>query len=398
MLTAIIALGLTQTLAWASSTYLIAIVAQPIARDLGLPVSTVFAAFSVALVVMGFTGPAVGREIDRRGGRGALAVSNLVLAAGLGLLGLASNAAMLFASWIVLGIGMALGLYDAAFAALVRIFGTRARGPITAITLIAGFASTVGWPLTALIVEHHGWRASCFAWAAIHLFIALPLNLLLVPKARDGPAQHVEASSSAEASAMAPDAHDSPGRYHKRAFALVTLFASMAAFVTSAMAAHLPGLLQAAGAAPAAALTAAALVGPAQVAARLLEFLAAQRLKFHPLVTARVALALHPAGAVLLILFGSSPFAASAFALLHGAGNGMVTIARGTLPLAIFGSEGYGRRQGVIGVTARSMQAVAPFAFGVVLERSGASAALAVTIVFSIAAVAALMALRPPPA
>ncbi|MGZ5136693.1 MAG: MFS transporter [Burkholderiales bacterium] len=398
MLTAIIALGLTQTLAWASSTYLIAIVAQPIARDLGLPVSTVFAAFSVALVVMGFTGPAVGREIDRRGGRGALAVSNLVLAAGLGLLGLASNAAMLFASWIVLGIGMALGLYDAAFAALVRIFGTRARGPITAITLIAGFASTVGWPLTALIVEHHGWRSSCFAWAAMHLFIALPLNLLLIPKAREETAPHLEASVSVEASGISGNADGSLSRYHKRAFALVTLFASMAAFVTSAMAAHLPGLLQAAGTAPAAALTAAALVGPAQVAARLLEFLAAQRLKFHPLVTARAAVALHPAGAVLLILFGGSPFAASAFALLHGAGNGMVTIARGTLPLAIFGSEGYGRRQGVIGVTARSMQAVAPFAFGVVLERSGASGALAVTIVFSIAAVAALMALRPPPA
>jgi MFS family permease len=394
-LTPIIALGLTQTLAWASSTYLIAIVASPIARDLGLPVSTVFAAFSVALVVMGLTGPAVGREIDRRGGRGALAASNLVLAAGLGLLGLASNAAMLFAAWILLGAGMALGLYDAAFAALVRIFGTRARGPITAITLIAGFASTVGWPLTALIVEHHGWRASCFAWAAMHLLVALPLNLLLIPKTRDGVAQDVNASSSAKGSALSGDADGSIGRYQKRALVLVTLFASMAAFVTSAMAAHLPGLLQAAGTAPTAALTAAALVGPAQVAARLLEFLAAQRLKLHSLFTARAAVALHPVGAFLLILFGGSPFAASAFALLHGAGNGMVTIARGTLPLAIFGPEGYGHRQGVIGVTARSMQAVAPFAFGVVLERSGASAALGVTIAFSIAALAALIALRP---
>jgi hypothetical protein len=177
---------------------------------------------------------------------------------------------------------------------------------------------------------------------------------------------------------------------------LITVFASMAAFVTSAMAAHLPGLLQVTGTAPTAALAAAALVGPAQVAARLLEFLAAQRLKFHPLVTARTAVALHPVGAVLLVVFGGSPFVASAFALLHGAGNGMVTIARGTLPLALFGSEGYGRRQGVIGMTARSMQAVAPFAFGVVLERLGASAALGLTIACSIAALAALLALHAP--
>ena len=163
MLTQVFSLGFTQTIAWAASTYLIAIVAAPVARDLGLETSTVFGAFSVALVVMGLAGPASGRAIDRFGGRGVLVASDLVLALGLVWLGLASNAAMLFAAWCVLGLGMALGLYDAAFAALVRIHGTNARSPITGITLIAGFASTVGWPVTALITEHYGWRASCFA-------------------------------------------------------------------------------------------------------------------------------------------------------------------------------------------------------------------------------------------
>src|SRR3954469_6868513 len=176
MWTRVLALGSTQTLAWASSTYLIAIVAAPISRDLVIPVSTVFAAFSIALIVTGLLGPAVGRLIDRRGGRGALSLSNGVLAAGLVLLGLANGVLVLFAAWIVLGIGMALGLYDAAFAALVRIYGSNARGPITGITLIAGFASTIGWPLTAFLVEEYGWRASCFAWAAIHVLVALPLN------------------------------------------------------------------------------------------------------------------------------------------------------------------------------------------------------------------------------
>src|SRR4051812_2744453 len=149
--TTVLALGFTQTLAWASSTYLIAIVAQPIARDLHLSTSTVFGAFSIALIVMGIAGPAVGRRIDERGGRGALAISNVVLAVGLVVLASASNRWMLFAAWIVLGVGMAWGLYDAAFAALVRICGTHARGPITGITLIAGFASTVGWPVSAFL-------------------------------------------------------------------------------------------------------------------------------------------------------------------------------------------------------------------------------------------------------
>src|ERR1700754_658350 len=172
------ALGFTQTIAWASSTYLIAILARPIAEELGLSTASVFGAFSVSLVVMALAGPPAGRAIDAFGGRGVVAASNVVLAAGLALLGLASNPALLFAAWCVIGAGMALGLYDAAFATLVRLHGEAARAPITGITLIAGFASTVGWPLTAFITEHYGWRASCFTWAVLHIAVALPINVL----------------------------------------------------------------------------------------------------------------------------------------------------------------------------------------------------------------------------
>jgi MFS family permease len=391
----VLALGFTQTLAWASSTYLIAIVANPIAKDLDLTASTVFGAFSVALVVMGVSGPAVGRWIDERGGRGALAMSNAVMACGLLLLAAAPNAVLLFAAWIVLGVGMALGLYDAAFAALVRTFGAQARGPITGITLIAGFASTVGWPLTALVAEHFGWRASCIAWAATHVLIALPMNLIFIPATAHIPPAAAARSRASEPASGALNESAAMSLHLRRAFILVTVFTSMAAFVTSAMAAHLPGLLLAFGATSAAALGAAALVGPAQVMARLAEFLAAQRFKFHPLITARIAVALHPFGAVLLLVFGGPPLVASAFALMHGAGNGMVTIARGTLPLAIFGVDGYGRRQGLIGVSARGMQAVAPYAFGLSLERYGPAAAIGLSVGFSLLALAALIALRP---
>src|SRR5262245_10526437 len=144
----ILALGTTQTIAWASSYYLPAILAAPIARDLGITPTYIFGALSGSLVISGLLGPRVGHFIDTFGGRGLLAVSNVILAAGLLLLSFASGPIVLIASWIVLGIGMGMGLYEAAFATLTRIYGSAARQPITGITLIAGFASTVGWPVS----------------------------------------------------------------------------------------------------------------------------------------------------------------------------------------------------------------------------------------------------------
>src|SRR5579864_9224373 len=181
----ILALGTTQTLAWASSYYLPAILADPIAHDLGVSPNWVFAAFSAAAVITAVLGPRVGRQIDLIGGRPVLTISNLTMAAGLVLLGLTSNIPLLFAAWLLLGIGMGYGLYDAAFGALGRIYGEAARGPITGITLIAGFASTIGWPLTAYGLAHIGWRDTCFAWAAAHILIGLPLNLLMLPPVPD---------------------------------------------------------------------------------------------------------------------------------------------------------------------------------------------------------------------
>ena len=165
------ALGTTQTLAWASSYYLPAILADDMANAAGVPRAWVFAAFSGALLLTAALGPWVGRLIDRRGGRGVLAVSNIVFAIGLAVLGASSGIAIQCIAWAVLGLGMALGLYDAAFATLAEIYGRDARGPITGITLIAGFASTVGWPLSAFLDAQFGWRDTCFVWAAMHVVI-----------------------------------------------------------------------------------------------------------------------------------------------------------------------------------------------------------------------------------
>ena len=142
-----------------------------------------FGLFSGALLLSAVLGPSVGRAIDNRGGRGVLALSNLVLAAGLVLLGVAQGLFALSLAWAVLGVGMAMGLYDPAFATLTGLYGRAARGPITGITLIAGFASTVGWPLSAFLDAQFGWRAACFIWAALHIVVGLPLNRLLIPRA-----------------------------------------------------------------------------------------------------------------------------------------------------------------------------------------------------------------------
>ena len=304
--TVVLALGTAQTLAWASSYYLPAVLADPISADLGLSREWFFGIFSGALLLSGLLGPAAGRAIDRRGGRDVLALSNLVFAAGLLLLAAATGIAGLSLAWVVLGIGMALGLYDAAFATLAGLYRSEARGAITGITLIAGFASTVGWPATALLTDELGWRGACVVWAVLHLILGLPLNRLLVPLAP--PPEKASAAATTDASAP---------------WAMIVLAGVFAAtlFVAAAMAAHLPRMLQAAGVTPAAAVAAAALIGPAQVGARLVEYGVQRHLS--ALTSARIATALHPLGALILVAVGAP--AAAAFALLHGAGNGMLT-------------------------------------------------------------------------
>jgi predicted MFS family arabinose efflux permease len=374
----ILALGTTQTLAWASSYYLPAILADPIAHDLGISANWVFAAFSGSLIISAVLGPRVGRQIDLIGGRRVLTLSNLTLAAGLVLLGLSYSTAMLALAWLLLGIGMAYGLYDAAFGALGRIYGEAARGPITGITLLAGFASTVGWPLTALGLDHIGWRDTCLAWAAAHILIGLPLNLLMLPaatgaktKAASSPKPHIPIDHSM----------------------ILIAFAFAAAWtVTGAMAAHFPRILEAAGASPVQAVAAGALIGPAQVAARIFEASVLKR--YHPIVSTRLACLTHPLGAAILAFAGGG--AASVFALFHGSGNGVLTIARGTLPLAIFGPQNYAYRLGLIGAPSRLAQAAAPLVFGLLIEVMG-SRILIVSSALSLAALAALMLLKPKP-
>jgi predicted MFS family arabinose efflux permease len=370
----ITSLGAAQTLAWGSSYYLPAILAEPIARDLGISSNWFFAAFSASLVISGLLGPGIGRQIDRVGGRQVLCGSNVVLAAGLALLGASASVWTMSAAWLLLGIGMGLGLYDAAFGALGRIYGSSARSSITGITLIAGFASTIGWPLSSLGLEMLGWRETCYAWAIAHIVIGLPLNLML---------------PSTEQTIRPERAVVKPHIPIDRTMVLLSFAFAAAWTVTSAMAAHLPRIVEAFGATPAQAVFAGMMIGPAQVAARVME--ASLLNRFHPLVSTRLACITHPIGACVIGIFGGG--AAAAFALLHGAGNGILTIARGTLPLAIFGSENYAYRLGLIGAPSRICQALAPLGFGLLIDTLGRSIVI-VSAGLSLSAIVALMLLQ----
>lgn len=243
-LAVILLLGTTQTLGWASSFYLPAILGDRIAQELGISSTWFFAAFSASLVVSALVGPRAGRTVDAIGGREVLAVSNVILAVGLAVLAFAHSQAILWLAWLILGLGMGIGLYDTAFAALGRIYGLEARSAITGITLLAGFASTVGWPLTAWGASELGWRETCLAWAGAHIVLGLPLNLLL-PKS-----SHAVKSTDEVAKPDIP--LDRP--------MLVLGFAFAASWtVVTAMAVHLPRLLEAAGASAVQAVAAGAL-------------------------------------------------------------------------------------------------------------------------------------------
>lgn len=359
-------IGFAQTLAWGSTFYLPAILADPISADLGISVTTIYLILSSAIIISAILGPVAGKNIDTRGGRVVLSISSLFFASGLCLLGLSENLVMYVAAWCLIGIGMSCGLYDAAFASLAGIYGEDSRGSITGVTLMAGLASSICWPITAYMEIELGWRTACFIWASCHVLLGLPLYYFMVPKfssydRRSEVKETVEATS---------DDREAPP-VNLTMIILSLTFASLY-LIFAGMATHLPRLLQEAGTSQAVAIAAASLMGPAQIAGRLADFAFMRQL--HPLISARFAILTHPLGAILFLIFGAP--AAMIFSVLHGIGSGILTIASGTIPLVLFGAAGYGLRQGMLMAPGRIGMAVSPFIFALLIEKFGASAVL----------------------
>ncbi|MFZ6763899.1 MFS transporter [Pseudoroseomonas sp. WGS1072] len=360
------AIGVGQILAWGSSYYLLAVLAGPIAADTGWPLTWIMGALSVGMLVSGLVSPRIGHFIDRRGGRPVLAASAALLSGGLLLLGLAPGLPVFVLAWVVLGLGMGAGLYDPAFSTLGRLYGEQARPAITHLTLFGGFASTVCWPLSALLVDQLGWRGACLTYAALHLAVVLPLYLLGVPREAAKPAT----APTAARAASAPGHVRAGQRY---AFLMLAAGFTLAAVIMTVLSVHLLTLLQSQGLALGTAVALGTLIGPAQVGARLLEMLFGR--KTHPIWSLLVSAVLVAVG---LGMLAGAPGVAAAGIVLYGMGSGIRSIARGTVPLALFGQEGYAVLMGRIAMPTLVAQAASPFLGAWLLDGFGASTTLAV--------------------
>ena len=369
----ITALGIAQILAWGTSFYFPAVFAGPIVAETGWPLGWVVGGTSIGLLVAGLISPQVGRIIDLRGGRPVLLASSLFYAAGLAGIGLAPALPVYLFAWVLLGIGMGTGLYDAVFAALGRLYGSAARAPITNLTLFGGFASTVCWPLSAFMIEHSGWRAACFIYAGLHLFVALPLQMAVIRRAPKAAGASVAPADATQSALPARIANET------LLFALLALVLSIAAGIGSIVVVHLLIFLQARGVDFAVAVSLGTLFGPAQVGARVVERLLGSR--YHPIWTMIGSCTLMAVG--LLLLVGRFPLLVLVI-LLYGAGYGVSWIGRGTLPLALFGPVRFPRLMGKLAFPSLIVQALAPSAGALAIEASGVDATIGVLTVLAL--------------
>ena len=358
------AFGIAQILGWGTSFYFPAVFAPPIVADTGWSLGLVVSGTSIGLLVGGLISPKVGETIGRHGGRPVLCASSLLFATGLVGVGIAPNIAVFLLAWVVIGLGMGTGLYDAVFAALGHRYGREARGPITMLTLFGGFASTICWPLSAFLIEHTGWRMACLIYAALHLLLSLPLMF-----AATGRRKAAIEMATTDIEAARQSSPTLPNE--RRIFILLSAILSIAAGVGAVVLVHFLIFLQSRGVAETAAVALGTLFGPAQVGARVIEQLFGSR--YHPIWTMVACCVLMALG--LALILGYFPWLVPAI-LLYGAGYGISWIGRGTLPLALFGPARFPTLMGRIAFPSLIVQALAPSAGALMIERSGVDATI----------------------
>lgn len=348
-------LAFTQIASWGALYYAFAVLAPDIGRDLGLSTETAFAAFSWSLLVAGLAATPIGALIDRHGGRWVMAAGSLTSAAGLAWLATAHSLLDYIGAWTVIGLASALTLYEAAFATINRKVAVGAPRAISTLTLFAGFASTIFWPLTHLLDARIGWRDTYLVYALVQLAACLPLHLWL---GRDAPRQPATAG-------VPSDSHTLAQAIRHPSFWKLALAFSVNFFIFSALAAHLIPMLRALGHAAGTAVLLAALIGPMQVAGRIGERTLARDAA--PQVVGRFVFSTLPFGLLALALLGSEAWAVALFCALYGMSNGVLTIVRGTLPRVLFGPRNYGAVTGAMAAPALLSKAAAPMVAAAIL-------------------------------
>jgi hypothetical protein len=383
----VIGLGITQIIGYGSLYYAFAVLEPAISRDFGWSAPWTFGCFSVALLLGGVAGPLAGRFIDRQGARLALTCGSLAAALAFAALSRSVDAASFLLALIAVELASTLTLYDAAFAAITQIRGPKeARSAITQVTIFGGFASTAFWPLTHFLLGHMSWQEIYQVFAVMHLVICLPIHFLLAVPAirRFG----TTAAAGVEAQGSIPEGH------RVRAMVWLVLSFCLTGFTFSALNVHWVTGLAEIGLPAAASIAAGALMGPAQVGVRILDLLFGRRL--HPFTAARIAVGFLILALLTLMAIGATYVGAMVFAALFGLSQGLTSIVRGTVPLALFGSAGYGARLGNITAIRLVVTSGAPFAFAVLASALGSWTAFGLLALLALAALISLWAIPQP--
>ena len=371
-----IGLGITMTVSYGTMFYSFAVLAPVIMADFGWSRTLVFGAFSVALLASAIFAPVSGRALDRFGGRAVLSAGTVLASLALAAMVFVETPAAYLAVLIAIEAMATFVQYEAGFTAMTQIRQGKARAAISAITLIAGFSSTVFWPLCSFLLEHFTWQQVYLWLAAINLAVCLPIHLLLP--------RHEASRNPAAAAQETPLPDPLTGRDRTVALFCLAISLSAAGFVVVAVQAHLPRLLVETGYTVAAAAGVGAMIGPFQVGARVIEVLFGQ--SRHPLWTALAGNGALLCGVALMFAFAFGTPAAIAFAIFFGAGQGLVHIIRGAVPLYLFGAQGYGKLTGNLGFFRILVTASAPFAIAWVSDLGGNQLGIAAIVAASLLA------------
>jgi len=379
-------LVVTRIIGWGSTFYALSVLAREMQRDLALDVTVVFGGITVLLVTGAALAPAVGRHLDREGTRAAMCIGAVICALGLVLLGAAQGPVSYLASWVLIGVGHAFSLANVGSITVAHLMGPRTRRVIGLMMLATGLSSAVFWPLAAVLVEAYGWRATWFVFGAMQIVIVLPIYAA-IPRRR---------FPAIAATATTPPASDTdegrvPPAQRRAAFWLIAIVFSASGLVSWGLPLHLIDLLRHAGIGEAEAVGIATLSGPATLLARLVDATIGERLPVER--TALAGLVLGPLSCFLMVLAPGSPMAAAGFVICFSAAMGVISVARATLPLALFGRGGFGAMLGRLTVPQNLAFAAAPLLFAVMIEHLGRNATLIASAAIQVFALLAMLAL-----
>ena len=376
------ALGLTQIVGYGTMTYSFSILAPDVARDFGLSLETIFGLYSICLFFGSLPSAYVGKVMDTYGAALVMAVGSAISAVTF-IVAAAGSAVWFFGALLLMQLTSSMVLYQAAFLALVQGSPLSGARSITSLTLVAGFSSTVFWPLSTVLRETLSWREIYIAFAIMNLAICAPVHVLAIRTRTD------ERQPRSQKAAVVPGLL--PPQDHGTALALVSLAFALQTFTLSAVLTHMVPMLATLGLG-ATAVVVGALFGPSQVFSRVLNMVFGSRMS--PLMLATSSCASIVIGSAVLALTNGNLVGATIFAICVGLGSGTSSVAQGSLPLWLFGSKGYGSITGKITAARLAFGATAPVAFSYCMDLLGIRWSLAVNIALGFAGIAIFLSIR----